>query len=345
MGKPWSALLVAGIQAASWLVQLGAAWAALQAFHLGGVGLRGAALVLVLTNLIGLVPITPGNLGTFQAAAAAALAVSGVAAGPAVAFALGLQACSCRGVVAGLVSLSLQDLTLADLRGKSRKAAALLAHGEAVRPARMEDRLPSDAPGARLGRRKVGQEQRLGQHAARELGQVDALVGSVDPAPRLFFGPQRIISAPGTALRKAATRGMLPPSPRRTTGRPNASPSARVAALKAGPSVRARNPSPPPASAISSRTFQGAAARRWAATAAVAAAGSCPGARRTLTMARALGTTALAAPSTAGASSPMTVIAGLAQRRSARLPVPVRATPGSTPASRRKASSSTGVPS
>jgi len=143
MGKPWSALLVAGIQAASWLVQLGGAWAALQAFHLGGVGLRGAALVLVLTNLIGLVPITPGNLGTFQAAAVAALAVSGVASGPAVAFALGLQGMQLAvGVVAGLVSLSLQDLTLADLHGRSRKAAALLAHGEGVRTARMEGPAP-----------------------------------------------------------------------------------------------------------------------------------------------------------------------------------------------------------
>ena len=69
MGKPWSALLVAAIQTVAWLIQLAAAWAALQAFHLGGAGLRGAALVLVLTNLIGLVPITPGNVGTFQAAA------------------------------------------------------------------------------------------------------------------------------------------------------------------------------------------------------------------------------------------------------------------------------------
>jgi len=139
MGKPWSALLVAAIQAASWLVQLAAVWAALQAFHLGGVGLRGAALVLVLTNLIGLVPITPGNLGTFQAAAAAALAVSAVASGPAIAFALGLQGMQLAvGVVAGLVSLSLQDLTLAELRGRSRKAAALLAHGEAIRTPRVE---------------------------------------------------------------------------------------------------------------------------------------------------------------------------------------------------------------
>ena len=143
MGKPWSALLVAAMQTASWLIQLTAAWAALQAFHLGGAGLRGAALVVVLTNLVGLVPITPGNVGTFQAAAAAALAVSGIAAGPAVAFALGLQGMQLAvGVVAGLISLSLQDLTLAELRGRSHAAAALLARGDAVVAPRVEGPAP-----------------------------------------------------------------------------------------------------------------------------------------------------------------------------------------------------------
>ncbi len=135
MGKPWSALLVAAIQTVAWLIQLAAAWAALQAFHLGGAGLRGAALVLVLTNLIGLVSITPGNVGTFQAAALAALAVSGVAASPAVAYALGLQGLQLAvATAAGLASLSLQDLTLADLRGKSRQAASLLYRGEQAPP-------------------------------------------------------------------------------------------------------------------------------------------------------------------------------------------------------------------
>jgi uncharacterized protein (TIRG00374 family) len=139
MGKPWSALLLVAIQTIAWLVQLVAALAALQAFHLGGAGLRGAALVLVLTNLIGLVPITPGNVGTFQAAALAALAVSGVAAGPAVAYAVGLQGMQLAvGVVAGLASLSLQGLTLADLRGRSRQAASLLHRGDQVAPAPAE---------------------------------------------------------------------------------------------------------------------------------------------------------------------------------------------------------------
>ena len=131
MGKPWSALLVVAIQTTGWLIQLTAAWVALQAFHLGGAGLRGAALVLVLTNLIGLVPITPGNVGTFQAAAVAALAVSGVAAEPAVAYALGLQGMQLVvGAVAGLASLTLQDLTLADLRARSRPTVSLLYRGD-----------------------------------------------------------------------------------------------------------------------------------------------------------------------------------------------------------------------
>ena len=125
-------------------MQLGAAWAALQAFHLGGVGLRGAALVLVLTNLIGLVPHHPRvTSAPSRPQPWRRWPSQAVASGPAVAFALGLQGMQLAvGVVAGLVSLSLHDLTLADLRGRSRRAAALLAHGEAVTAARMEGPAP-----------------------------------------------------------------------------------------------------------------------------------------------------------------------------------------------------------
>jgi hypothetical protein len=103
----------------------------LEAFHLGAAGLRGAALVIVLTNLIGLIPATPGNVGTFQVAAVAALAPYGVAPGPALAFALGLQALQLIvGIVAGLAALGAQDLTLADLAGRSREVAAALRSPE-----------------------------------------------------------------------------------------------------------------------------------------------------------------------------------------------------------------------
>ncbi len=134
--RPAAALGVSGTQVLAWIVQLASAVAMLQAFHLGAAGLRGAALVIVLTNLIGLVPATPGNVGTFQVAAVAALAVYGVASGPALAYALGLQALQLAvAVVAGLAALAGHGLTLAELAGRSKQAAAALSHPDARVPA------------------------------------------------------------------------------------------------------------------------------------------------------------------------------------------------------------------
>jgi uncharacterized protein (TIRG00374 family) len=131
LARPLSSLAVTGVLALTWLTQLAAAVAVLHAFHLGGAGWRAAALVLVLTNLIGILPLTPGNVGTFQVAAVAAMAVYGVGAGPAMAFALGLQGVQLLvAVVAGVASLGLQDLALHDLAGKSRHAARVLGQGE-----------------------------------------------------------------------------------------------------------------------------------------------------------------------------------------------------------------------
>ena len=131
LGRPLSALAVAGVLALVWLTQLAAAAAVLHAFHLGAAGWRAAALVLVLTNLIGILPLTPGNVGTFQVAAVAAMAVYGVGSGPAMAFALGLQGLQLLvAILAGVASPGLQDLALHDLAGKSRHAARLLGQGE-----------------------------------------------------------------------------------------------------------------------------------------------------------------------------------------------------------------------
>ena len=133
LARPWLALLVAGVQAAAWVVQLAAAWAVLHAFHLGWAGWDAVALVLLLTNLIGILPLTPGNVGTFQLAATAALAANGVPAGPALAFALGLQGLQLLvGVTAGLASLSLQGMRFSDLAARTRHAAELVRQGAAV---------------------------------------------------------------------------------------------------------------------------------------------------------------------------------------------------------------------
>ena len=120
MRRPLAVLGVTGTQVLAWLFQLAAAVAMLWAFHLEAAGLRGAALVIVLTNLIGLIPATPGNVGTFQVAAVAALATYGVAAGPALAYALGLQALQ----------------LLVGHRGRARRARR--AGSDARRPGRQE---------------------------------------------------------------------------------------------------------------------------------------------------------------------------------------------------------------
>jgi hypothetical protein len=132
LARPGLALLVAAVQAGAWGIQLAAAVAVLHAVHIGDAGWAGAALVLLLTNLIGILPLTPGNVGTFQLAATAALAAAGVPAGPALAFALGLQTLQLLvGVTAGMASLSLQDLSFAELAGKTREAAELWRRGTA----------------------------------------------------------------------------------------------------------------------------------------------------------------------------------------------------------------------
>jgi uncharacterized protein (TIRG00374 family) len=145
--QPAAALGVTGAQALAWVMQLAAAVAMLEAFHLGAAGLRAAVLVVVLTNLIGLVPATPGNVGTFQVAAVAALAAYGVGAGPALAYALGLQALQLAvAIVAGLAALAGHGLTLTELAGRSKQAAAALRSAEeALAPVAV---LPAPEPDA-----------------------------------------------------------------------------------------------------------------------------------------------------------------------------------------------------
>ncbi|MCD6058211.1 MAG: hypothetical protein K0Q89_1741, partial [Thermomicrobiales bacterium] len=59
--------------------------------------------------------------------------------------------------------------------------------------------------------------------------------------------------------------------------------------------------------------------------------GSEPGAIRSETRAFASGMRLFEAPSVDGASSPIAVTDGLAQRREASVPVPISPTPGKTP--------------
>lgn len=76
----------------SWLSQLTAVYFSLQAFHLGDIGMLGALLLLILINVAGALPATPGNVGVFQLATVIPLvATYDVSKTTALAFSIGLQ--------------------------------------------------------------------------------------------------------------------------------------------------------------------------------------------------------------------------------------------------------------
>lgn len=140
--RPRDALHASTAQLAAWLLQLFACYALLVAFpistpsHLGA-----AAAVLVATNVAAVLPVTPGNVGVFQAACVAALAAYGVDPGRALAYGVVLQLLEVTtAIVLGLPALLAEGLRPRDLRQASRGAgtpspAADAATKASLRPA------------------------------------------------------------------------------------------------------------------------------------------------------------------------------------------------------------------
>jgi phosphatidylinositol alpha-mannosyltransferase len=115
----------AGIaQVAAWSVQLLACDTLLGAFGIATSSrLSAAAAVLVATNVAAVVPITPGNVGVFQAACVAVLAAYGVDAGSALAYGLALQLLEVTTAIAlGLPALLAEGLRPDDLRRATQRA-------------------------------------------------------------------------------------------------------------------------------------------------------------------------------------------------------------------------------
>ncbi len=117
-------------------MQTGTCYAVILAFGLEHrAGLPTAAAVLFAVNVTAVVPLTPSNVGVFQAACIAVLAPLGIRAGTALAYGLVLQAveivCS---TALGLPSLLAEGLSLSDLRrhGSLLEAAHELQGEEAA---------------------------------------------------------------------------------------------------------------------------------------------------------------------------------------------------------------------
>ena len=74
--SPGRVLAILCTTSASWMSQLTAVFLSLHAFHLGFTGFLGATLLLILINVAGALPATPGNVGIFQLATVIPLAIA-----------------------------------------------------------------------------------------------------------------------------------------------------------------------------------------------------------------------------------------------------------------------------
>ncbi len=120
--SPHRTVEAVGAQAGAWTLQWLSCWALLDAFGLGHrVGAGGAAAVLFAVNVTAAVPVTPSNLGVFQAACVAVLgAAYGVSATTALAYGVVLQVVEvATAVLMGAPALLGEGL----IRRRSRSAA------------------------------------------------------------------------------------------------------------------------------------------------------------------------------------------------------------------------------
>jgi phosphatidylinositol alpha-mannosyltransferase len=110
-------------QLVAWALQTLAAYAVLYALNLQGkAGLAAAAAILLAVNLTALVPITPSNIGIFQAATIAVLAAYGVDATHALAYGILLQAIEIiTAIVLGVPALLGERISLNDIRRHARR--------------------------------------------------------------------------------------------------------------------------------------------------------------------------------------------------------------------------------
>jgi phosphatidylinositol alpha-mannosyltransferase len=109
-------------QFAAWAVQVAACYAVLRALNLAHTaGILGAAAVLVAVNVTAVVPVTPSNVGVFQAACVAVLAGFGVASARGLAYGIVLQGVEVvAAIAAGVPALAHEGLGWRDLRRDQR---------------------------------------------------------------------------------------------------------------------------------------------------------------------------------------------------------------------------------
>jgi phosphatidylinositol alpha-mannosyltransferase len=116
--RPRHGTAAVAFQLLAWTLQWLACYVLLLALGLQAqAGLATAAAILLAVNVSAVLPATPSNLGVFQAACLVVLAAYGVAAGPALAYGIILQAVEvCTALALGVPALLREGLTWRDVR-------------------------------------------------------------------------------------------------------------------------------------------------------------------------------------------------------------------------------------
>lgn len=122
--RPRAAVHAGATQLAAWALQLFACYSVILALDLQHqANLVAAAAVLLAVNVTAVVPVTPSNVGVFQAACIAVLAPFGVSANQGLAYGLILQAVEIVAAVAlGVPALLREGLSVSELRREAREA-------------------------------------------------------------------------------------------------------------------------------------------------------------------------------------------------------------------------------
>jgi phosphatidyl-myo-inositol alpha-mannosyltransferase len=122
--RPWAAIHAGGMQLIAWALQLFACYSVILSLGLQHqANLIAAAAVLLAVNVTAIVPVTPSNVGVFQAACIAVLAPFGVSASQGLAYGLILQAVEIVAAVAlGVPALLREGLSVSELRREAREA-------------------------------------------------------------------------------------------------------------------------------------------------------------------------------------------------------------------------------
>ena len=122
--RPRAAVHAGGMQLAAWALQLFACYSVVLALGLEHqANLIAAAAVLLAVNVTAIVPVTPSNVGVFQAACIAVLAPFGISASQGLAYGLILQAVEIVAAVAlGVPALLREGLSVSELRREAREA-------------------------------------------------------------------------------------------------------------------------------------------------------------------------------------------------------------------------------